>query len=456
MGHPIRFGPWKNDRCLRLFRRDLGRYVGADRSCRSRASAAARVGRLRERLTHYTCDSYSQYLPKVSRYADVQARIWHAEGRRAKLSAIAAAIPAAICARLRVAAGIPGRPRRAAGVRAGGVPVVVEAGVSVATAKRPRLARGRPTRVRLPACHSALPWIAAVASTADAHRGEHWQSQWHPSRQSRAAQAASFAQLRHRLTPAWLQHRRPPAAAQYLLPPARHSALLHAADRHARADARRAKLLAVCRRARAAAKSAAHVSADRRVTTASATTISADSSSRTNCAACWSSRSRPRLLDCSKRIATSRKVTLLQAAIAEQEGTRELVLPPRRGLDGGVVRPRPLAPARHPRSRKSSLSQSPATRWRARCAPPGSTQVDLIQIDAEGYDWPIIRSIDFDACGRDHSVRISAHAAARCRRVPGASGITRLPLRHRSPRHHCASIAPSSSATLAPPQRRSA
>ena len=28
LGHPIRFGFWKNDRCLRLFRRDLGRYVG--------------------------------------------------------------------------------------------------------------------------------------------------------------------------------------------------------------------------------------------------------------------------------------------------------------------------------------------------------------------------------------------------------------------------------------------
>src|SRR5437868_997601 len=28
MGHAIRHGMWKNDRCLRLFRRDQGRYVG--------------------------------------------------------------------------------------------------------------------------------------------------------------------------------------------------------------------------------------------------------------------------------------------------------------------------------------------------------------------------------------------------------------------------------------------
>ncbi len=32
---------------------------------------------------------------------------------------------------------------------------------------------------------------------------------------------------------------------------------------------------------------------------------------------------------------------------------------------------------------------------RERACAAGIEQVDLIQIDAEGYDWPIIRSIDF-------------------------------------------------------------
>ena len=96
MGHPIRFGPWKNDRCLRLFRRDLGRYVGPTDHAEVELSSGT-VGRLRERLTHYTCTSYSQYLPKLSRYADVQARIWQAEGRRAKLQRPAAPFSAAIC-----------------------------------------------------------------------------------------------------------------------------------------------------------------------------------------------------------------------------------------------------------------------------------------------------------------------------------------------------------------------
>ena len=71
MGHPIRFGPWRNDRCLRLFRRNLGRYEGLTDHADVKL-ANGTVGRLRERLTHYTCTSYAQYLPKVSRYAEVQ------------------------------------------------------------------------------------------------------------------------------------------------------------------------------------------------------------------------------------------------------------------------------------------------------------------------------------------------------------------------------------------------
>jgi glycosyltransferase involved in cell wall biosynthesis len=82
LGHPIHFGPWMNDRCLRLFRRDLGRYVGPTDHAEVELSRGT-AGRLRARMTHYTCTSYAQYLPKLARYADVQSRVWHAEGRRA-------------------------------------------------------------------------------------------------------------------------------------------------------------------------------------------------------------------------------------------------------------------------------------------------------------------------------------------------------------------------------------
>jgi glycosyltransferase involved in cell wall biosynthesis len=81
LGHPIRFGPWKNDRCVRLFRRDFGRYVGPTDHAEVELSNGT-VGRLRERLTHYTCTSYAQYLPKLARYADVQSRVWHGQGKR--------------------------------------------------------------------------------------------------------------------------------------------------------------------------------------------------------------------------------------------------------------------------------------------------------------------------------------------------------------------------------------
>ncbi len=92
MGHPIPHGPWKNDSCLRLFRRDLGRYVGPTDHAEVQLSSGT-AGRLKERLVHYTCTSYAQYLPKVSRYADVQARVWKAEGRQPKTSQLLLRFP---------------------------------------------------------------------------------------------------------------------------------------------------------------------------------------------------------------------------------------------------------------------------------------------------------------------------------------------------------------------------
>jgi glycosyltransferase involved in cell wall biosynthesis len=92
LGHPIRFGPWKNDRCLRLFRRELGRYIGPTDHAEVELSRGT-VGRLQHRLTHYTCTSYAQYLPKLARYADVQSRIWHSEGRRTNTIQLLARFP---------------------------------------------------------------------------------------------------------------------------------------------------------------------------------------------------------------------------------------------------------------------------------------------------------------------------------------------------------------------------
>jgi glycosyltransferase involved in cell wall biosynthesis len=84
LGHPIRFGPWKNDRCLRLFRRDAGRYVGPNDHAEVELGDG-HAGRLKARLTHYTFTSYGQYLPKVIGYAELQSRLWYAAGRRTHL-----------------------------------------------------------------------------------------------------------------------------------------------------------------------------------------------------------------------------------------------------------------------------------------------------------------------------------------------------------------------------------
>jgi glycosyltransferase involved in cell wall biosynthesis len=81
LGHPIRFGPWMNDRCLRLFRRDSVHYVGNTDHAHAQLQSGS-VGVLRNPLLHYTFTSYEQYLPKLQRYAAQQARMWYKEGRR--------------------------------------------------------------------------------------------------------------------------------------------------------------------------------------------------------------------------------------------------------------------------------------------------------------------------------------------------------------------------------------
>jgi FkbM family methyltransferase len=92
LGHQLRFGAWKNDRCLRLFRRDMGRYSGATDHVHAEI-ASGNVGRLREIFLHYTSDSYSQFLPKLSRYAMLQARDWDARGKRVRTAQLLVRLP---------------------------------------------------------------------------------------------------------------------------------------------------------------------------------------------------------------------------------------------------------------------------------------------------------------------------------------------------------------------------
>ncbi|MEX2171920.1 MAG: glycosyltransferase family 2 protein [Pirellulales bacterium] len=81
LGRPIRHGDWGRDQLLRLFRRDMGRYVGHTDHADVHVPSG-RIGRLHKRLIHHSFVSYSQCLAKSYRYANVQAELWHAAGRR--------------------------------------------------------------------------------------------------------------------------------------------------------------------------------------------------------------------------------------------------------------------------------------------------------------------------------------------------------------------------------------
>jgi glycosyltransferase involved in cell wall biosynthesis len=92
MGHRIRFSGWQNDRVLRLFRRDLGRYVG-DTDHAEVSVSTGRVSRLQHRLTHYTYWTYDQYFSKFQRYTTFQAAQWHRRGRRPRFLRMLLTVP---------------------------------------------------------------------------------------------------------------------------------------------------------------------------------------------------------------------------------------------------------------------------------------------------------------------------------------------------------------------------
>ena len=116
LGHPIRFGPWMHDHCLRLFRRDAVRYVGNTDHAHAKLRSGS-VGTLRNHLVHYTCTSYEQYLPKLQHYAATQARVWYQEGAAHQSGPTVVPRTVSLPARVRRPARLFGRRRRLAGLR---------------------------------------------------------------------------------------------------------------------------------------------------------------------------------------------------------------------------------------------------------------------------------------------------------------------------------------------------
>jgi glycosyltransferase involved in cell wall biosynthesis len=84
MGWPIRRTDWGRDRVLRLFRRDLCRYIGPGDHQIAQVAGKDKgfdAPLLSAPLLHFTMWSWTHYLAKLSRYARMQAEQWHAAGK---------------------------------------------------------------------------------------------------------------------------------------------------------------------------------------------------------------------------------------------------------------------------------------------------------------------------------------------------------------------------------------
>jgi len=80
MGHPLRFGDARSDKVLRLFKRDLGRYEGPSDHGEVKISTG-NVGKLQNRMLHFSVWEYDQYFEKAHRYTTLQAQQWKEQGR---------------------------------------------------------------------------------------------------------------------------------------------------------------------------------------------------------------------------------------------------------------------------------------------------------------------------------------------------------------------------------------
>lgn len=66
LGKRVRYSGWQNDRVLRLFRRDKGRYQ--EREVHADVEIAGSVGELNAAFLHDTFSSFDQYMRKFDRY----------------------------------------------------------------------------------------------------------------------------------------------------------------------------------------------------------------------------------------------------------------------------------------------------------------------------------------------------------------------------------------------------
>jgi FkbM family methyltransferase len=385
MGHPIRHGPWRNDRCLRLFRRDVGRYVGQTDHAEIELNSG-KVGRLGERLVHYTCTSYSQYLPKLSRYADVQAGLWKNEGRQPKLRQLLFRFP------IRFVQGYVlrlGFLDRLAGLQ---VCALVAYLSWLKQACLWQLQSGRDTRELdsgFDRVSLALPVTKAPVTEPKKDTGEASGTE----QEVQAARRRNFREWRRRMTPQWLRTDARRRRRNIILrrvgyqrcftPPI----LIRDPSLFVRSNLRYVvanELIANPRMTFLQIGAFDGVGEDdlrELVTTHNLRGVLVEPQPAA-------------FARLQQTYRNQRQVTLLQAAIAETEGTRDLYCHRSHASMAASFDRQHLR--KHGISDHDIVAQpvSCHTVESALCV-GGFANVDLIQIDAEGYDWPIIRSIDF-------------------------------------------------------------
>ncbi|WP_435138147.1 glycosyltransferase family 2 protein [Formosa sp. A9] len=71
MGERVHYSGWRNDKVIRLFKRDLCKYE--DKQVHAEIKVAGSVGFLKEKLYHNTYITFDKYLEKMNRYAWWQA-----------------------------------------------------------------------------------------------------------------------------------------------------------------------------------------------------------------------------------------------------------------------------------------------------------------------------------------------------------------------------------------------
>ena len=72
MGERVHYSGWRNDRVIRLFKRDYCKYQ--DKYVHAEIVANGNIGRLREKLFHNTYTTFDKYIEKMNRYATWQAK----------------------------------------------------------------------------------------------------------------------------------------------------------------------------------------------------------------------------------------------------------------------------------------------------------------------------------------------------------------------------------------------